>query len=284
VIQLATSYANLCQGVIAPCESIAAILKQRGVTQPITVNPTGIDLARFGHGSGPGLRQVLEIPQDAFLIGHVGRIAPEKNLTFLAYAIGQFLTLHPQAYFLIVGSGPALPEVMRILRDSGVYDRVRFTGSLSGSILTSAYLAMDAFIFTSKSETQGMVLAEAMADGTPVVALDAPGAREMVKDQINGRLLAEEDTSSFIDALVWIHENIENLPAVAGISAEAFSIEICPTRLIGIYQTAIDSYAPPAETPIEPWKRAMHYIEAEWDLLGNIIGATSAAFQSSTGE
>ncbi|MDB4438386.1 glycosyltransferase, partial [bacterium] len=281
VIQLATSYANLCQIVIAPSESIEEILKKRGVTETITVNPTGIDLKHFYHGSGPGLRQILEIPNDSFLIGHVGRIAPEKNLAFLAHTAARFLKLHPHAFFLIVGDGPVLPEVMRILRNAGVGDRVRSTGVLSGSFLISAYLAMDAFLFTSKSETQGMVLAEALAAGTPVVALDAPGAREVVIDLVNGRLISKEDTLAFIKALEWVQADLENLPDKASVSAEAFSLETCTTRLLEIYQTAIDTYSSPEETPMDSWKRVMHYIQAEWDLIGNIIGATTAPFQDS---
>ncbi|MFW6163868.1 MAG: glycosyltransferase, partial [Planctomycetota bacterium] len=91
VVELVTGYANLCDGVIAPSESVEAILHDRGVTTPIAVVPTGVDTETFGSGDGRAARQRLDMPSGAFLIGHVGRLAPEKNLVFLAQALAHTL-------------------------------------------------------------------------------------------------------------------------------------------------------------------------------------------------
>ena len=106
-IELGTRFANLCDGVIAPSESIAALIRQRGVESPIRVVPTGIDLKAFGGGNGGAFRRAKNIPNDALVIGHVGRLAPEKNLTYLARAVSLFMTDHAESHFLVVGAGPS---------------------------------------------------------------------------------------------------------------------------------------------------------------------------------
>src|SRR5690606_25150250 len=85
-------------------------------------------------------------------------------------------------------------------------DRLRVAGQLDAQPLADAYHAMDLFAFASQSETQGMVLAEAMTAGVPVVAVDAVGAREVVDNGVNGRLLASEDAASFTAALTQVEQ------------------------------------------------------------------------------
>src|SRR5206468_11692260 len=99
-IDLTTSYANLCDAIIAPSESVAAILRQRGVLAPIEVIPTGVNVDHFAQGAGAAFRRELDIPAEAFVVGHVGRLAPEKNLPFLAQAVAAFLRRQPRAHFL----------------------------------------------------------------------------------------------------------------------------------------------------------------------------------------
>ncbi|MDH3771224.1 MAG: glycosyltransferase, partial [Nitrospirota bacterium] len=83
VIELGTRYANLSDQVIAPSESIAALLRQRGVVAPMTVVPTGVEIERFAKGDGRRLRDRLGVAEDGLVVGHLGRLAPEKNLAFL---------------------------------------------------------------------------------------------------------------------------------------------------------------------------------------------------------
>src|SRR3954463_8732615 len=80
---LPTSFANLCDGVIAPSESMARLIRKRGVEVPIKVVPTGIDVKAFASADGSGFREKYNIPARAFVVGHVGRLAPEKNLGYL---------------------------------------------------------------------------------------------------------------------------------------------------------------------------------------------------------
>src|SRR5690606_35049252 len=113
----------------------------------------------------------------------------------------------PNGYFLVVGGGPSDEEIKKLFHKARLSDRLKMVGSQQGQGLVDAYHAMDVFAFASTSETQGMVLVEAMAAGAPVVALDAAGAREVVADRVNGRLLADADPKAFATALRWVAEH-----------------------------------------------------------------------------
>ncbi len=156
--------------------------------------PTGIDCAAIAAGRANRARIRYRFPRHVVVIGHVGRLAEEKNLPYLAASLSLALEQNPTARALIVGEGPARAEMADLFASVGasVAARVVFTGSLSGAALIDAYAAMDVFIFASTTETQGLVLAEAMAAHTPVIALDASGVREVVRDGVNGRLLAAD--------------------------------------------------------------------------------------------
>ena len=215
MIELATGYENLCDHVISPSESIAELLASRGVTAPITAIPTGVQFDSYYQGNGSVIRKEMSIPENAFVVGHLGRLAPEKNLKFLSEAVGDFLVNHERAHFLVIGTGPSSSLMLSYFTNAGLVERVHFTGSVSGDCLINAYHAMDVFAFASKSETQGMVLTEAMCAGIPVIALDAPGAREVVRDEVNRRLLMSEDVASYADALSWaMNKRKENLASV----------------------------------------------------------------------
>ena len=247
-VRVATRYANRCDAVFAPSESLLSILRQRGVTTPATVVPTGICLEDFATGDRAAFRRRHDLPQDAIVAGHVGRLAEEKNLAFLARALAAFLAATPRAYALVVGDGPSREEMRSLLMAAGVAERVRFAGTLSAAALVDAYHAIDVFAFSSLSETQGMVLAEAMASGVPVVALDAPNVREIVCDNVNGRLVDTSDERHFADALSWI----ANLPPVARDcmtkaardAAQPFSLQRSTDLSLATYAKLIAEKAP----------------------------------------
>lgn len=275
--QLSTGYANLCHAVIAPSESVRNVIERRGVLTPIHVVPTGIATSDFAHGDRLFARKRYNIPEDAFLVGHVGRLAREKNLTFLAHAVIGFLRYHYDAHFLLVGSGPLFEELEKLFAAKGLGERVHLTGSLSGNELASAYRAMDVFAFASQTETQGIVLAEAMAAGVPVVAVDAPGVREVVKHGVNGALLKGQRRSSFISALNEVYEldeeELTKMRQEAQATAEEFSRGACAEALINVYEGVIGST--PQEVIVDDslWLSTLRFLEAEWSIAQNRAGS-----------
>ncbi len=286
VIKLSTGYCNLCDRVIAPSESVADVLRRRGVETPIEVIPTGVDLERMSRGSGPGFRAALGIPAEAFVVGHLGRLAPEKNLRFLCEAVLAYLKQDPRAHFLLVGQGPLRREIEQAFERQGLGGRLHAAGSLEGPLISSAYQAMDVFAFASLSETQGLVLLEAMAAGTPVVALDAPGAREIVRDGLNGRLLKPASPEAFAAAVGEMAktpaEEAARLKASARVTAQSLSITACAERTLRLYESLRRKTL---ATDIEesPWSQAINLIRAEWDVLMNVGEALTAALSPIAG-
>ena len=234
-----THYANASNAVFAPSRSILELLRRRGVTVPIYEVPTGVPLSVFADGDGAGFRARYRIPAEAVVVGTVGRLAEEKNLDFLSRALARFLAATPGAYALVVGDGPSHEPMTELFAAAGLAGRVVFTGALRPPALIDAYHAMNAFAFASLTETQGLVLAEAMAAGIAVVAIDAPGAREIVRDGINGRLLDGADEADFHAALDWVIHRDEDaaraLGAVARAGARDFSLDAVAERALSAY-------------------------------------------------
>jgi glycosyltransferase involved in cell wall biosynthesis len=280
-IRLATEYCNLCDRVIAPSESIGHLLLERGVTTPVVAIPTGIDTAFFAAGNGARFREKAGIPHDARVIGHTGRLAREKNLLFLADALAPCLAADPRALLLVVGDGEARPEFAARLRPHASGERLHFTGSLSGPDLADAYAAMDCFVFASQTETQGLVLAEAMAAGNAVVALDGPGVREIVRDGVNGRLLdghaSPADFAAALRRLLDDPELFQLCATNARASAAAFDTERCAARILDCYAESIAARGPRPDADVTAWDRLLAGIGVEWTLLVEKMSAAAAA-------
>jgi hypothetical protein len=151
--------------------------------------------------------------------------------------------------------------------------------SLTGQELADAYCAMDVFAFSSQSETQGMVLAEAMAAGVPAIALDGPGVREIVRDS-NGRLLPADTTEDgFAKALVDVAadgQRLRKMQAAARQTAKEFGVERCADRVLSIYEGLAAQAALSPEADPAPWDRLLGRLEIEWNLLVEKTAALAA--------
>jgi glycosyltransferase involved in cell wall biosynthesis len=282
VVDLATGYCDLCDAVIAPSESLAKLLWQRGVGAPIEVIPTGVDSLHFAHGDGAGFRKRAGIPADAFVVGHVGRFAPEKNLGFLAEALARFLEQEHRAFALLVGEGPCRESIEATFAERGLSRRLYMAGMLDRDRVADAYRAMDVFAFASQSETQGMVLTEAMAAGVPAVAVDASGVREVVRDRYNGRLLPWEDVEEFVSALSWLAAlpvaERRRLDAGIAETADRYSMSRTAQQALALYETLVS--VGPAEKRLEGslWATARRRLEEEWKIFKNLAAAAGGAW------
>jgi len=281
MIELSTGYANLADHVFAPSESVMLMMKERGVTSPIDVVPTGIYTQEYSRGAGKSFRKKLNIPADAFVAGHIGRLAPEKNLEFVARAVAQFIKKEPKAHFLIGGTGPAEESIKQIMAQEGLEDRLHLAGMLKGKELVNAYHAMDVFVFASQSETQGLVVTEAMAAGIPVVAVDAPGVREVVKDFVNGRLLAQESVEDFTASLVWLKKQsagrLKIIKKACKTTAQRFNMKDCAQRALDIYVSLTINHGFCRRNKEDGfWSNAVRNIQTQWGLAKNLSHATGA--------
>lgn len=282
VASLATGFCNLSDTVVAPSNSVRDELLRRGVQRPVSVIPTGIDIGEFKEGDGAAFRERNGIPGNAFVVGFVSRIAPEKNVEFLTESVITFLRQTKDAYFLVIGQGPSLPSVHRRFKEAGLQDRLVSPGSLEGSELVDGYHAMDCFGFASLTETQGMVMTEALAAGCPLVVLDAPGSRDVIEHDVNGYLVKQKDPDRFSDALLrCYHLDSQQKTALnqrARETVRKFSKGVSVDRLEEVYLHLVQRRRFLKDTGGSSWDEAKHWIKKEWELLSNVASATADAF------
>lgn len=174
--------------VLAPTVSVRDYLRSIGVSQPITVVPTGIHTARYQRTNQEYVRIKYHIPPKQSILLYVGRIAAEKNIQFLLDAFRLVLKQQPQTHLLLVGSGPDKGKVRRWIRKNQLDHNVTCTGFLEREETIKVFGTGDLFVFPSVSDTQGIVIIEAMAAGTVPVAIDRLGPHDLIKNGVTGYL------------------------------------------------------------------------------------------------
>lgn len=192
---------NSVDALVVPSTAMRDVLAGYGVRTAMHVLPTGIPLADFAGGDGARFRAALGIDAGTPMLLFVGRVAHEKNIEFLLIALEQVRRRVPSAVLVIAGEGPARPRLERVTERLGLRGNVHFVGYLDRrTALLDCYAAADAFVFASRTETQGLVLLEAMAVGLPVVSTAVMGTRDIVGPR-RGALVPDDDERSFADAI-----------------------------------------------------------------------------------
>lgn len=238
-IHLSTGFANCCDAVIAPSSDIRKMLIERGVNVPIRVIPSGADPGRFRQGNPHWLREKCGIAPEAPVMLVVSRLAKEKNIEFLIGAFARLSQLRPDAHLVIAGSGDHETALRGDACAAGVADRIHFTGNLTGMDLVCAFKGASLFVFSSTTETQGMVVLEAMAAGLPVVAVDGPGVRDVVVEGQNGRLVREGGMDAFVQRCAEVLDAPalrETFAANALKTASGLSLSRTAARVIDLYR------------------------------------------------
>jgi 1,2-diacylglycerol 3-alpha-glucosyltransferase len=235
-----------------PSRFMETLMRSYGVQCPIDVIPNGIIPEDFvlqeEEQSALALhfaRVVPEIGSRRVLL-YVGRIAREKNVDLLLEAMQRIVSAAPEVLLLLAGSGPHHLALESRARHSGLAGHVRFLGYLSHKQLSYLYRKAEALLFTSMTDTQGLVLVEAMSCGTPVVAVRAPATEEILGEG-RGGLLVEQDVSRFVQAaLLLLHDPRarRRKSEEARVEARKWTAERLASRLLGVYEQAIRSRRP----------------------------------------
>jgi glycosyltransferase involved in cell wall biosynthesis len=190
---------NAVDGIVSPSKPMLDVLKQYGIKTPAEVVATGLDDSSFANVDGEHFRMSHDIPLAQPMLLFVGRVAHEKNIGFLLEMHVELIKKHPDALLVITGEGPAEESIKHSIDKLGISNKVRMIGYLDRSHeLIACYKAADIFVFASKSETQGLVLLEAMAQGTAVVAIAELGTKSILIEG-EGVLIAKDDINDFAD-------------------------------------------------------------------------------------
>ncbi|WP_287979558.1 glycosyltransferase family 1 protein [Sphingomonas sp.] len=194
-----TRFYNRVDLVMPPSPSMGALLKEWGVTTPMTLWSRGIDHARFTpERRSLDWRRGLGIADDEIAVGFLGRLVKEKGLDVFADVLAELRRRGVRHKALVIGKGPA-EEWFAQVAPGAV-----FAGFQSGDDLGRAVASMDVFFNPSITETFGNVTTEAMAAGVPVVAARATGAVDLVEDGVTGFLVDPTDVAGYADAIARI--------------------------------------------------------------------------------
>lgn len=232
-------YYNSCEQVIAPTAAAHRWLERHGIRRPVHVIPTGIP--RPQPIDRAEARANLGIPPDHQVLLYVGRLAKEKNLETLIQMVANIAPAHPRARLWMVGDGPYRDDMRALAARLGVGDRVKFVGAVPRNEVEQYYASADLFTFASVTETQGLVVQEAMQHGLPAVAISGGGASDSIEDGVNGLVTknVQEEFNSAVAGLLSAPEELEKLAIGAHRKARESSIELMVDRILEVYELAI---------------------------------------------
>lgn len=241
-----SSQCNALDALVVPSRAMRDALQAYGVRTRMQIIPTGMEMNRFAGGDGARFRAELGIAPGQPTLVHVGRIAHEKNIDFLFRMFRKVVDRRADVVLIVAGEGPALAHCKSYAASLGLASSIRFVGYLSrDSVLLDCYKAGDLFVFSSRTETQGLVLLEAMALGVPVVSLAYMGTADIVGSE-RGARVAPEDEAGFAAIVV----DLLNDPRLrATMSADAreyaatWSADAMATRLVDFYQETLDTHS-----------------------------------------
>ncbi|MBI4333364.1 MAG: glycosyltransferase [Chloroflexi bacterium] len=228
---------NRCDAIIAPSNQMKTELESYGITRPVYALPFGVDEEEFSHEIRWNVTTELNINTKDLLL-YVGRFGPEKNLDFLLRSFRQLLTLRPGARLIVAGDGPQREFLKKYALTLGIAPFVTFAGCLQRRELVDLY-KQSLFVFASKTETQGLVLEEAMMAGAAVVAIGIMGPRDIITSGKTG-ILVGEDENEFARAcarLLQDGDERRRLGTAAREWARSQSSQVSTGRLLDIYSS-----------------------------------------------
>lgn len=239
----ARRFANFADQIIVPTPTVKTIITKWGVKNPkITAIASGIEEEKFANANGEIIRKKYNILEDEVLILLVSRLTAEKNVEFIFKSLLPLLLTEKKVKFLIAGGGNEKEQLERMVNKNGLENQITFAGIIKQGDIKNYYSAADIFVYASKSETQGMILTEAMYMGVPIVAVKAPGAQDLVGNFVTG-ILTKEDESEFALAISKLVKDKElrtqygeNAKRVA---QENYTAKNCTNKLLDIYQKAL---------------------------------------------
>lgn len=222
--------------VIAPSESVRQVLLDFGVKTPVERIENGIDQRPFRNPKNRLSRHAFGIDEETAVFIYVGRLSPEKNLKTLFRQFCKVVQNH-RAALLLVGDGPEMETLRQLRSHLGLEDVVTFCGAVAHTAVPNYLAAADCFVTASTSEVHPLTLIEAMSAGLPIVAIDAPGNRDVVTDGQTGLLVKKEALLSHaICQLVEDEPLRQKLARQALEQSERFTIDRTVKKTVDLYE------------------------------------------------
>ena len=231
---------NAVSAIVAPSKPMLDVLRSYGVKAEAQVIPTGLQDHSFEQADGKAFRKKYGIDPDRSMLLYVGRVAFEKNIDFLLWMAKVLVDERPDILLVITGEGPAEASLHKLTKTLGLDNNVMFIGYLDRNTeLNACYQSADVFVFASKSETQGLVILEAMAQGTPVVAIAELGTASILIHGC-GALIATESTLDFSEKvhhlLIYPEERLAHGCSAKEYALEKWTAKVQAERMLDFYE------------------------------------------------
>jgi 1,2-diacylglycerol 3-alpha-glucosyltransferase len=236
-----------CAAVVAPSGDLAAEIRDRLPEDRhgrVHVVPTGIDVDGIRALGAVDPRRAAGWPADAVVVATLGRLAPEKSVDVVLEGAAVLFERAPSARLLVIGGGPSEAGLRR--RAEAFGGRVHLTGALPRLEALALLRGADLFAFASRTETQGLVLAEALAAGLPAVAVEGPGVADSVRDGVDGRIVPAEPADTRAERLGRALADIVMDPALRRVradrateDADRFALPARVAEIEAIYRAAV---------------------------------------------
>lgn len=229
---------NMCDVVVSPTEKVTKELKKYGVKKDIITVPSGLDLSRYEHVEKGYLRSRLGIPQTTKILLYVGRLEKEKSIDFLIKALAHVKTKYDNVALVIVGGGSKKTSLTQLAKSLNVDKSVYFFGQVAQEDIPLVYKDADIFTFSSRSETQGLVVLEAMASGLPVVCVEDDVFSAILEHNVTG-LVSKKSVPLFGDFVLSLLRDSEKAKELAKNARELvqnYSIETTALQLEKLYE------------------------------------------------
>lgn len=236
-----TRYANRCDCVIAPSHALAARLRGQGVRSRIDVLSTGALDLELLHSLDPSwVRPSFGLPPGTPLLVTVSRLGKEKSVDLVLRSFAKVLR-EREALLLVVGGGPEETALRRLAEQLHLGPRAVLAGMQPHRRALECMAAADVFVYGSQTETQGLVVVEAMAAGLPAVAVNAGGVGDAVRDGVTG-FLVPPSADALAEKVVRLLNNgalRDTMAARAKESAREFALPALARRLVDVYQSLL---------------------------------------------
>nr|WP_321316130.1 glycosyltransferase family 4 protein [uncultured Ligilactobacillus sp.] len=242
VKQISRSFLQNMSGIIAPSERVLNTLLSYGVTEPITVIPTGVDLVKFRKKDHTNYRKRYGLSKDTPLLLTLSRLAYEKNIDQLIDAFVKIKEKIPAAYLMICGDGPAREDLEDQVKKLHLTDSVIFTGEIDNDQVAHYYHMANIFVSTSVSESQGLTYNEALASGLKVITTHSPYTDELLDEECLGKTFSSLD--EFVDDVIEYlkHPDLYQNEKVLEQKLMATSAELFGKKVVDFYKECIVNY------------------------------------------
>ncbi len=229
-----------CDLVISPSAGMAIVLKELGVETPVEVVPNGVELQRYRQTCADCRHEFGFLANDV-LLAYSGRLALEKNLTFLMQAFAGTAETIANLRLLLIGGGPEEETLRQLAAKTSVGDRIHFTGMVDYDAMPRLLSMCNAFVTASVTEVHPLSLIEAMASGLPALGIHSVGVGDTIENDVTG-FLSRQDMAAFTAKLTRLcldRDLRQKMGAAAKKSSEKFAIERTTKIMIEHYERLV---------------------------------------------